>query len=138
MKGFAMGVRRIDVQCVEIEDKPGSLQRFLTQSSLSGVDFSYFAGYSCGNNHERVFVSAKDAGKFRAFAKEAELRFSDAVGFVVSGEDRLGAGAEALKALAEGDVHGIAGSGMVWDRMYQLVIVVSSEDAEKAEALLSV
>ncbi len=41
-----MAVRRITVHCVGIEDKPGSLQKFLAQSSLSGVDFLCFAAFS--------------------------------------------------------------------------------------------
>lgn len=132
-----MAVRRITVHCVEIEDKPGSLQKFLAQSSLSGVDFLFFAAFSCGNNRGRAYVGAKEAAKFEAFAKEAGLGMETATGFIVSGEDRVGAAAEALKGLAENDINGIAGSAMVIDGQYQMLVVVDTADAERAEALLS-
>lgn len=132
-----MAVRRITVHCVEIEDKPGSLQKFLTQSSLSGVDFLCFAAFSCGNNCGRVFVGAKEAAKFEAFAKEAELGAQTATGFIVSGEDRVGAAAETLKGLAENNIDGIASSAMVIDGQYQMLVVVDTVDAERAEAFLS-
>ncbi len=69
-----MSVKRVAVHCVDIEDKPGSLQKFLTQSSLSGVDYLCFSAFSCGDNHGRVYVSAKDPKIFENFAGEAGVK----------------------------------------------------------------
>ncbi len=38
-----MASKRIDVQCVEIEDRPGSLQKILAQLGEAGVDLLCFA-----------------------------------------------------------------------------------------------
>ncbi len=82
-------------------------------------------------------VGAKEAAKFEAFAKEAGLGAQTATGFIVSGEDRVGAAAEALKGLAENNINGTACSAMVIDGRYQMLMVVDTADAERAEALLS-
>ncbi len=131
-----MAVKRITVHCVDIENKPGSLQKFLAQASLSGVDFLCFVAYTLGGNRGRVCLSAEDQSAFESFAKEAELRTEAAAGFIIDGEDKKGAAAEALKGLAEDSINGIAGGAMVYDGRYQLVIVVDAADADRAEKAL--
>jgi len=131
-----MAVKRVVVHCVEIEDKPGSLHRFLSQSSLSGVDYLFFSAYSCGNNRGRVFVSAKAPESFETFAEEAKLKVSEAAGFIVSGMDRTGAAADVLKGLAENGINGLAGAAMVCDGRYQMLVVVDTGNAERAQKLL--
>lgn len=131
-----MSVKRIAVHCVDIEDKPGSLQKFLTQSSLSGADYLYFLAFSCSDNHSRVYVSAKDPKSFEDFAREAEIKTTEAAGFIVSGEDHAGAAANVLKGLAEKDIRGIAGTAMVCDNRYHLLVVVNARDADRAQKVL--
>ncbi|MGD1042771.1 MAG: hypothetical protein ABR913_06855 [Sedimentisphaerales bacterium] len=131
-----MSVKRIAVHCVDIEDKPGSLQKFLTQSSLSGVDYLCLSAFSCSDNRSRVYVSAKDPKSFEAFAKEAGIKITEATGFIVGGEDRAGAAANVLKGLAEKDIRGIAGAAMVCDNRYHLFVVVNAKDADRAQKAL--
>ena len=131
-----MSVKRIAVHCVDIEDKPGSLQKFLAQSGLSGVDYLCFSAFSCSDNHGRVYVSTKDPIGFEAFAKEAGIKITEAAGFIVSGEDRVGAAANVLKGLAEKDIRGITGAAMVCDNRYHLFVVVSAKDADRAQKTL--
>ncbi|MGD0597891.1 MAG: hypothetical protein ABSA64_10290 [Sedimentisphaerales bacterium] len=131
-----MSVKRIAVHCVDIEDKPGSLQKFLTQSSLSGVDYLCLSAFSCSDNRSRVYVSAKDPKSFEDFACEAGIKTTEAAGFIVSGEDRVGAAANMLKGLAEKDIRGIAGTAMVCDNRYHLFVVVNAKDADRAQKAL--
>ncbi len=131
-----MAVKRITVHCVDIEDKPGSLQRFLLQSALSGVDYLCFIACSCGENRGRVAVSAKDEGKFEAFAREAKLSVTKEAGFIVDGEDRAGAGADVIKGLAEREIRGIAGTGMVIKGKFRILVVVDAKDGDAAAKAL--
>jgi hypothetical protein len=132
-----MAVKRITVHCVEIEDKPGSLHRFLSQSSLTGVDYLCFSAFSCGNNRGRVFVSDKDPRSFERFVQEARLKVTVAAGFIVDGVDRAGAAADALEGLAENDIAGVAGTAMVCDGRYQMFVVVNAKDGDRAQKVLS-
>jgi hypothetical protein len=131
-----MAVKRVSVQNVEIEDKPGSLQKFLTQCSLSNVDFLCFAALSTGAGRGEIYLSAKDPETFKAFAQDAGLAVTDAVGFIVADEDKIGAAAEALKGLAEAGITGLAGSAMVSDGQYRMLIVVGADDGDAAEKAL--
>jgi hypothetical protein len=131
-----MAVKKIVVHCVEIEDKPGSLQKFLSQSSLSGVDYLCFSAFSCGSNRGRAFVSAKDQKKFESFAKDAGLKTTVAAGFIVDGKDRVGAAADALLGIAENDVTGLVGSAMVCNDRYQMFVAVNAEDGDRTQKAL--
>ena len=128
-----MSVKRVAVRCVGIEDKPGSLQKFLAQSNLSGVDYLCFSAFSCGDNRGCAYVSTKDPKKFEDFAREAGIKTTEAAGFIISGEDRAGAAANVLKRLAEKDIRGIAGTAMACDNRYHLFVVVNAKDADRAQ-----
>jgi hypothetical protein len=131
-----MSVKRIAVHCADIEDKPGSLQKFLAQSSMSGVDYLCFSAFSCSDNRSHVYVSAKDPKSFEDFAREAGIKITEATGFIIGGEDRVGAAANVLKRLAEKDVRGITGAAMVCDNRYHLFVVVNAKDADRAQKAL--
>ena len=131
-----MAVRRITVHCLEIEDKPGSLQKFLAEAALANVDMLCFAAFSAGGGHGRVYVSAKKPEGLKACALEAGIEVTDAAGFIVSDEDKVGAAAEALKGLADAGISGIAGTAMVCDGQYQMLVVVDAGDGDAAERVL--
>lgn len=131
-----MSVKRIAVHCVDIEDKPGSLQKFLAQSSLSGVDYLCFSAFSCSDNHGRIYVSAKDPKSFEDFAREAGIKTTEAAGFIIDGVDHVGAAANVLKRLAEKDIRGITGAAMVCDNQYHLFVAVNAKDADRAQKVL--
>jgi hypothetical protein len=125
------------VHCVDIEDKPGSLHRFLSQSSLSGVDYLFFVAVSCGSSHGRLFVSAKDPKSFEAFVQEARIKTTIAAGFIMDGLDGVGAAANAIAGLAKKDITGIVGSAIVVDDRFRLLIVVDAQNADRAQKVLS-
>lgn len=132
MKGEKMAAKRIAVHCLEIEDKPGSLQELLTQAASANVDLMCFAAFSAGDGRGRVYVGAKDAGAFKALGIEATV----AAGFIVGGADEVGAAAEALKGLADAGINGVAGTAMVCDGQYRMLVVVDAADGDAAEKAL--
>lgn len=135
-KGEKMAVKQIKVHFMEIEDKPGSLQGLLSQAASEGVDFQCFAAFSAGGGKGVVYLSAKEVGALESCAAKAGLSLESAAGFIISGEDKVGAASEALKSLAEAGVSGIAGAAMVCDGQYQMLVVVSEADAGTAASAL--
>jgi len=127
-----MAAKRITVHCLEIEDRPGSLQKLLADAASSNVDLMCFAAFSAGDGRGRVYVSAKDPETLKALGIEATL----AAGFIVSGADKVGAAAEALKGLADASISGIAGTAMVCDGQYRMLVVVDASDGDAAEKAL--
>lgn len=133
MKGEKMSVKRITVNCVEIEDEPGSLQKLLADAASANVDLLCFAAFSAGGRGQ-VYLSAKGPGSFKTLGIESTA----AAGFIVSDEDKVGVAAEALKGLADANINGVAGAAMVCDGQYQMLVVVSAEDGEAAARALGV
>ena len=127
-----MAAKRITVHCLEIEDRPGSLQKLLADAASSNVDLMCFAAFSAGDSRGRVYVSAKDPETLKALGIEATL----AAGFIISGADKVGAAAEALKGLADASISGIAGTAMVCDGQYRMLVVVDASDGDAAEKAL--
>jgi hypothetical protein len=132
-----MAVKRITVHCVEIEDKPGSLQKLLAQAASANVDLLCFAAFSAGGGRGRVYVGGKDPQTLESCARKAAIEAAPAAGFIVSGDDKVGAAAEALKGLAEAGINGVAGAAMVCDGQYQMLIVVAAEHGDAAEKALT-
>jgi len=131
-----MAVKRITVHCVEIEDKPGSLQKLLDGAASANVDLLCCAAFSAGEGLGWVYVSAKDPAAFDAYAQDAGIEATAAAGFIVSGDDKVGVPAGALKGLADAGINGIAGAAMVCDGQYQMLVVVDAVDADTAEKAL--
>lgn len=131
-----MAVKRITVHCVEIADKPGSLQQLLDKAASANVDFQGFTAFSAGGGLSWVYVSAKDPVAFEAYAQDAGIEATVAAGFIISGADKVGVAAEDLKGLADAGISGIAGAAMVCDGQYQMLVVVDAADSDAAEKAL--
>jgi hypothetical protein len=127
-----MAVKRIIVHCLEIEDKPGSLQKLLAKVASANVDLQCFTAFSAGGGRGQVYVSAKDPEAFKACAREAGIETTTAAGFIISGDDRVGAAAEALKGLADANISGVAGAAIVCDGQYHMLVVVDAADGDAA------
>jgi len=132
-----MAVKRITVHCLEIGDKAGSLQKLLAGAASANVDFACFAAFSAGGGLGWVYAGAKDPEALKAYAEEAGIEATEAAGFVVSSEDKIGAAAGALKGLADAGISGIAGSAMVCDGQYHMLVVVDAADGDAAEKALA-
>jgi len=131
-----MAVKRITVHCVEIEDKPGGLQQLLEKAASENVDFQCVAAFSAGGGRGRVYLGAKDPQALKACAQSAGIQPTEAVGFIVGGDDKVGAAAQDLKALADVGINGVAGAAMVCDGQYHMLVVVNAADADAAAKAL--
>ncbi|MHC4467430.1 MAG: hypothetical protein ACYSYW_12865 [Planctomycetota bacterium] len=57
-------------------------------------------------------------------------------GFIIVGDDTVGAAADALKGLADAGISGVAGAAMVCDGQYHMMVVVESADGDAAADVL--
>lgn len=131
-----MSVTRVWVHRIDIEDKPGGLRNLLLQLAQEGVDLLCVAACTCGSRGI-VDICGKDPKALKAAVDKAGIGFTEMAGFLISGDDKVGAGAEALKGLAEAGINGIAGSAMVFDRQFKMLIIVDAEDGDAAEKVLA-
>lgn len=131
-----MAIKRMIVSCTEIEDTPGSLHKLLSQIAAANIDLVCAAAFSTGQGQGRVCLSAKEPLALKTFAEKANLQLTPAAGFIISEPDAVGAAAAALKPLADAGINGLAGTAIICDGQYHMLIVVAASDGDAtAEAL---
>ncbi|MFC1738045.1 hypothetical protein ACFL1G_03230 [Planctomycetota bacterium] len=131
-----MAAKRIVVQCIEIADTVGSLQALLTDAAEAGVDLQCFTAFSAGGGKGQVCLSAKEPAGLADCLKQTGIEATEAAGFIVGGDDTIGAAAKALKGLADAGINGKAGAAIVCGEQYHMLIVVDAADADAAVDVL--
>ena len=93
-------IRRVDYFYVEVPDRPGVGADVLAHLKESGVNLVALTGFPRGRRAQIDFVP-EDARAFREAARKARWKVTGPKkGFLAQGEDRPGAIAEILRALA--------------------------------------
>jgi hypothetical protein len=131
-----MAVKRVSVHCVDIEDKPGSLHKLLSDAAAGNVDFVGFVASSSGGGKGRVCLIPKDPAALVSCAQQAGVAMTEAAGFLIDDVDRIGIAAEGMKGLADAGINGIAGSAMVFGGQYQMLMIVDDADGDAAARAL--
>lgn len=102
---MAETIRLVDYFYVEVPDKPGEAARALAELREAGVNLLGFSGFPKGRRAQLDFIPA-DGVAFRAVAKRARWKLTGPKkGFLVQGDDRVGAVAELLGRLAAAKIN---------------------------------
>jgi hypothetical protein len=132
-------IQRVQYFYVEVPDKPGEGARVLSLLKEAGVNLLAFSGFPKGRRAQIDFIPS-DAAAFRAAARKAKLKLTGPkTGFLVQGEDRIGAIAELMSKLAEAGINVTAldavaaGAGR-----YGAIFWVKPGDVNKAAKVLGV
>jgi hypothetical protein len=130
---MAEEIRMVDYFYVEVPDRPGEAARHLDALRRAGVNLLAFSGFPKGRRAQLDFVP-EDARAFRAAAKAEKWKLvGPKKGFLVMGEDRVGALADLLGRLAEQKINVTAtdavcaGSGR-----YGVILWVKPRDVKRA------
>ena len=129
----------VDYFYVESPDQPGEAARLLEHLRKTGVNLLAFSGFPRGNKSPLDFVPA-DSAAFRAAAKAAKWKLNGPKkGFLIQGDDRVGAVAEMLRKLADAKVNitatdaVCAGAGR-----YGVILWVKPRDVKRAARALGI
>lgn len=130
-------VRQVDYFYVLVPNKPGEGARHLTALAEAGLNLLAFSGFPEGRGSQLDFVP-EDPAAFRALAKRAKWKVTGPKrAFLISGEDRVGAVAEAHRALAEAKVNVTAVDALCAGAgRYGAILWVAPKDVKKAAKLL--
>lgn len=123
----------VDYFYIETVDKPGEAARALSQLREAGVNLLAFSGFPKGKRSQLDFIPA-DPAAFRAVAKTAKWKVEGPKkGFLIQGDDRVGALAELLQKLAGAKINitaidaVCAGAGR-----YGVILWVKPRDVKRA------
>jgi hypothetical protein len=131
-------IRKVEYFYIESPNKPGEGAKALAALREAGVNLLAFSGFPCGRKAQIDFIP-EDTAAFKAAAKKAGLKLSPKkTGFLIQGEDKIGAVAEILEKLAAANVNVTAmdavsaGAGR-----YGAIMWVKAPDVRKASKLLA-
>jgi hypothetical protein len=132
-------IRKVDYFYIDSPNKPGEGARVLTALRDAGVNLLAFTGFPQGRRAQIDFVP-EDSAAFKAAAKKAGLKLSPKkTGFLVQGEDRIGAIAEIMGKLADAGVNVTAIDAMAaGEGRYGAIFWVKPPDVRKASKALGI
>ena len=97
---MAETIRQVDYYYVETPNKPGEAARALAAVKEAGVNLLAFSGFPNGRRSQLDFIP-EDPAAFVKAARKAGLKLSARkTGFLIQGEDRVGAIGDVLGKLA--------------------------------------
>jgi hypothetical protein len=102
---MAETVRKVDYFYITASNKPGEGAKVLAALRDAGINLLAFSGFPQGQRAQIDFIP-EDAAAFKAAAKKAGFKLSTRkTGFLVQGEDRMGAIADLIGKLAAANVN---------------------------------
>lgn len=136
---MAETIRSVDYYYIETPDKPGEAARVLSQLREAGVNLLVFSGFPKGRRAQLDFVPA-DPAAFKAVAKQGRWKLTGPKkGFLIQGDDRVGAVADLLQRLADAKINVTATDAVCAgaDR-FGVILWVKPRDVKRAARALGV
>jgi len=130
-------IRLVEYFYIAAPNKPGEGARALNTLKEAGVNLLAFSGFPQGRRAQLDFIPAEPAA-FKQAAKQAKWKvIGPKRGFLVQGDDRVGAIAELLERLGTAKVNVTAIDALcVTDGRYGAIFWVAPKDVKKTAALL--
>ena len=133
-----MAVQRVMVNRIAIEDRPGALQEVLSAAADSNSNILHLAAFSVGAGKGEAYLVPDKTEALEQYARSKGVELEEYAGFLVSGIDRSGIGAEVTKPIADAGVSIVLSSANVVGGDYYLLIVVEQRDAESTAKAIGV
>jgi hypothetical protein len=130
-------IRLVEYFYITAPDKPGEGARALNTLKEAGVNLVAFSAFPEGRRAQLDFIPA-DAAAFKQAAKQAKWKVvGPKRGFLVQGDDRVGAVADLLERLGAAKINVTAIDAVtVTDGRYGAIFWVAPKDVKKAATLL--
>ncbi|OGW42230.1 MAG: hypothetical protein A2132_07010 [Nitrospirae bacterium RBG_16_43_11] len=130
-------IRKVVYYKTEVPDKPGEGARILVALKAEGVNMLAFSGFPSGRRAQMDFMP-EDEALFKKAAKKAGLKLSTKkTGFLVQGDDRVGAVSEIMTKVAAAKINITALDAIVaGGGRYGVIFWVKPDDVRKTAKLL--
>ena len=131
-------VRRANYVYVMVPNRPGQGARITDELREAGVNLLAYTAFPTRGGRAQVDLIAEDLGAIRRIARRNGWRLSDArKGFLVQGDDRVGAVHNHLKKLADQKINVTAADAVTAGKgRYGMLLWVRPKDYARAAAAL--
>jgi hypothetical protein len=131
-------VRRVNYAYVKVPNRPGQGARITDQLRQAGVNLLAYTAFPTRAGKAQVDLIAEDLGAIRRMARRNGWRLSDAKkGFLVQGEDKVGAVHHHLKKLADQKINITAADAVSAGKgRYAMLLWVKPKDYARAATAL--
>jgi hypothetical protein len=131
-------VRSVEYYYVTIPDTPGEGQRILSALKESGVNLLAFLGFPLGGGQSQLDLVPEDPASLTQAADQTGVTLSERKrAFLIQGDDRVGAVADATEKLAEAGINLTAAAATgAGAGQYGMILWVAPTDYERAAAAL--
>lgn len=131
-------VRSVEYHYVTVPDAPGEVQRILSALKDGGVDLVAFLGFPLDGGQSQIDLVPEEPESFRDAAQRAGVTLSEAKrAFLIQGDDRVGAVADATAKLAEANINITAAAAIAaGSGRYGMILWVAPADYESAAGAL--
>ena len=135
---MAETVRQVEYFYIEVPNKVGEGAKILQALKDAGINLLAFSRFPSGRRAQLDFFPA-DPAAFKQVAKANRWKLvGPKRGFLLQGDDRIGAVADLLDKLAEAKIDVIAIDAVSVDERYGALCWVAPRDVKKAAKLLDV
>lgn len=125
-----MAIRRVTVNKISIEDRPGALHEVLSAAAKGGSNVLHLAALAVGEGKGQAYLISDKPGALDEFAKSRGLPLENFAGFLLDGANRVGLGADVTKPIADAGINVVLSTATVIGSDYYLLIVVDENDAD--------
>jgi hypothetical protein len=131
-------VRSVEYHYVTVPDAPGEVQRILSALKDGGVNLVAFLGFPLDGGQSQIDLVPEEPESFRDAAQRAGVTLSEAKrAFLIQGDDRVGAVADATAKLAEANINITAAAAIAaGSGRYGMILWVAPADYESAASAL--
>jgi hypothetical protein len=131
-------VKRVNYSYVKVPNRAGQGVRVLDALTRAGVDLLAFSAFPERGGKTQVDLVTDDLASVRRVARQNGWRLSNAKrGFLIQGEDRVGAVNRQIKKLADAKVNVIAADAVSAGRgRYGMILWVKPKDVPRAAKVL--
>ncbi len=131
-------IRQVDYFYMLVPNKTGEGAKVLRALKDAGVNLVAFSGFPAGRRAQLDFIPAETAA-FKSVAKANKWKLvGPKRGFVIQGDDRVGAIADLVGALADAKINVVAIDAVCADGRYGALCWVAARDVKKAAQILHV
>lgn len=136
---MAETIRLVDYFYIEVPDKAGEGARVLDRLGEAGVNLVAYSGFPKGRRAQLDFVP-RDAAAFKAVARTNRWKVvGPKRGFVIDGDDRVGAVAEIIGRLAQAKINITAMDAVcAGGGRYGAILWVKPKDVKRAAKALGI